>query len=435
MNVQVENLPNCITTLRVEVEPEKVNKAWETIASDYVRHARLPGYRPGKAPRKVVEKKFEKQIREELQKQLLSESCRAAITENKLRVLSLADVDDVEIGEDKTMRFTATLVTSPEFEIPEYKNIPVTVKSSDVTDAEVEESIENLRNQAADFKDIAERGLQMEDFAVVDYAGTIEGRPVHEVFPKAGQPLSGNHDFWLRLTPESFFPGFSEQLLGAKAGDVREFDIDVPADFAVAELGGQKIHYVVTIKGLKEKQLPELNDEFAAKIAPGKTVAELRELAKIEIQHQKNQEADRDRKSQIMSYLLSRVECELPQNLVQNETRRIFSEIVRENQSRGIADEVLKEKEKDLAGAAAQSARERLKGTFILVRIAEVEKISLTREEFQQRIAGMAARYGVAQDKMLKELEKRQAIEQIQEEILTGKVLDFLNSNASVQAA
>ncbi|MEA3186233.1 MAG: trigger factor, partial [Chthoniobacter sp.] len=394
MNVQVENLPHCITTLRVEVEPEKVTKAWDHIASDYARHARIPGYRPGKAPRKIIEKKFEKQIREELQKQVLSESCREAINEKKLRVLSLAEVEEVEIADDRTMRFTATLVTAPEFEMPDYKNIAVTVKPAEVTDAEVDAAIENLRNQSADFTDIAERGLQMDDFAVVDYTGTIDGKAVHELFPKAGKPLSGNNDFWIRLTPESFFPGFSEQLIGGTLGEAREFDIDVPADFAVTEMAGQKIHYAVTVKGLKQKQLPELTDEFAAKIAPGKNVAELREIAKTELEREKASQAENDKRNQIVTQLLAKVECELPQNLVQNETRRILADIVRENQARGVADELIRENEKDLVGSAAQSARDRLKSTFILLRIAEAEKISVTKEEYQQRIAALAGRYG-----------------------------------------
>src|ERR1700677_3676305 len=114
MNVEVENLPNCITTLRVEVPAEKVSKTWDTVTQDYTHYAKIPGYRPGKAPRTVIENKFKKEIRQEVEKKLLSESCREAISEKKLRVISLADVQDVEIGDDKTMRFTATLVTAPE---------------------------------------------------------------------------------------------------------------------------------------------------------------------------------------------------------------------------------------------------------------------------------------------------------------------------------
>lgn len=435
MNVEVENLPHCVTTLRVEVPPEKVSAAWENIAKDYARYAKLPGYRPGKAPRAIVEKKFQKEIRDELQKRLLNESTREAITEKNLRVLSVTNVEDLEIGDDKTMRFTATLVTAPEFELPDYKAISVEVKPNEVTEDEINLAVENLRNQYADFTDILDRGLQMDDFAVIDYTGAIDGKPVHEVFPKAGKPLSGNKDFWIRLTPESFFPGFSDALLGAKPGESHEFDIEVPQDFAVEEMRGQKIHYAVTIKGVKEKQLPELTDEFAAKVIEGKNLGEMREIVKDELQRGKTTENENAKRSQIMTQLLSKVECELPEGMVRSETRRILAEIVRENQTRGVADEVLKENEKDLIGSASQSARDRLKGTFILIRIAEAEKISVTREELQQRIAAMAARYGMSFDKMLKELEKREALDSVNEEILTGKVLDFLSSNVSVQNA
>lgn len=435
MNVEVENLPNCITTLRVEVPPDKVSQAYETIARDYTHYAKIPGYRPGKAPRSVVENKFKKQIREELEKKLLSESCREAIHEKKLRVISLAEVRDVEIGNDRTMRFIATLVTQPEFELPDYKAIPVQLSSTDVTAQEIEDSLHTLREQYAEFTDAPDRALAMDDFAVIDYTGTIGGKPVHEVAPKAAKRLSVNNDFWIRLTPEAFLKGFSENLVGAKAGESRTFDAEVPADFPVKELAGEKITYAVTVKGLKEKKLPELNDEFAAKVIGGKTLAGLRETVKSELERQKKTDMDRDRKNQIMSYLLSKIECELPVNLVRRETKRILSDIVRENQSRGIADEALKESEKELVETATKGARARLRGTFVLLRIAEQENIKVTKEEFNARIGFLAAQYRMSREKLLKELSDRNALDQIQEELVTAKALDFLAFDANVQAA
>jgi trigger factor len=435
MNVEVENLPNCLTTLRVELPPEKVSQTWDKIAREYTQYAKLPGYRPGKAPRTVVENKFKKEIREELQKQLLSESCREAISEKKLRVISLAEVQDVEFGDDKTMRFTATLVTQPEFELPDYKSIAVQLKPTDVTEQEIDDSLNNLRDQYADFSDVTDRPLALDDFAVIDYTGTIDGKPVSEVAPKAGKPLSGNTDFWIKLTPEAFFKGFADNLVGAAIGESRTFDIGVPADFPVTELAGQKITYAVTVKNLKAKNLPELNDEFAGKVVEGKTLAELRDLAKSEIEAQKKHASERDKRDQIMHYLLSKVECELPANLVRSETQRILADIVRENQNRGISDEMLKGNEKEIVDNAAKGARERLRGSFVLLRIAEQENIKITKEEFDERIDLMASRYQMPREKLLKELSNRGALDQVQEEILTGKTLDFLASNASVQAA
>src|SRR5580658_5168018 len=134
MNVQVDALPNCLATLRVEVPPEKVTAARDGIVGDYTSQAKLPGYRPGKAPRAVVERKFQKEIREELERKLLSESTRAAISEKKLRVLQVQNVEDVEFAADQSLHFTATVVTAPDFELPEYRNIPVTVPPEEVSE-------------------------------------------------------------------------------------------------------------------------------------------------------------------------------------------------------------------------------------------------------------------------------------------------------------
>jgi trigger factor len=325
------------------------------------------------------------------------------------------------------------LVTHPEFQLPVYKGLVVPLQSTEVEEKEIDDSLNHLREQAADFTDITEdRGAQMEDFLVIDYRGTIDGKPVSETVPKAGKPLSGNDDFWIRMTPEAFFPGFSDALLGARSGEKRSFDIEVPAEFPVEGLPGQKIHYDVTVKEIKTKILPELNDAFAETVAKGKTLAELRELAREEITRRKKSDVEEAKRGEIMRQLLSQVECELPVDMVRSETRRILTDIVRENQSRGIADEVLKENEQQILGSAAQNARERLKGTFILLRVAEAEGIKPTQEEFNLRIAELAARYEMKADKLLKKLDERNALDQIMEEILTAKVLDFLAASASV---
>jgi len=431
MNVVVEPLPNCLATLKVELEPERVEKAKAQLVQEFGEHARIPGYRPGKAPRAVIERKFKKQIREELEGKLFREAAREAIEERKLRVLRIASVEELELGDDR-MSFTATLITHPEFELPDYKGLTVEMKGAAVTDQDVEAAIAEMRDQSADFVDIAARGAQMGDYVVVDYEGTISGAPVHEQFPKAGKPLTTNTDFWIKMTEEAFFPGYCGHLVDARAGDTREFDIVVPADFPVEGMPGTTIHYRVTIKALKEKVLPELDDTFADSIAKGKTMVQLRELAKEELARERASEAEADKRAQVMKTLLARVECELPASMVRNETQRILADIVKENQARGVTDDVLKENEKQLVGMASQNARERLKGTFILLRVAEQEGIRATREELLGRVATLAQRAQMPFEKMLRELEKRNALEQIQEEIITAKTLDFLVSNASV---
>ena len=433
MNVEFETLPNCLATLKISVAPDAVKKTMSEVGSNYTKYAKLPGFRAGKAPRSVIERKFSKEIKEEVTKQVLSDGCREAIKDKGLRVLQLSEVEDVVWGDDSSLQFRATLILHPQFDLPDYKGIPVTVPSAEVTEAEIDEAIENLRDQQADFPDVEPaRPAAMEDFVVVDYDGTIDGEPVHVKFPKAGKPLSHNVDFWIKMTDEAFFPGFCEKLVGTDIGETREFDITVPSDFPVEGMPGVVVHYKVTLKGLKTRTLPALDDTFAASIAEGKSLNELRIMAREELQRQKHGSIDAAKRNGVMSALLAKVECELPTAMVRNQTQSILQEIVRENQTRGVAEEVIKEHEKDLVGSAAQSARDRIKGTFVLLRIAEQEKIQVTESELRARINGMARKYQMPFDKMLKELQKRGAIDQISEEILSAKTLDFVAKEATV---
>src|SRR5215218_2482882 len=185
MKIEVETQPHSVATLRIELPPEEVRKEWDSIANNYARYARIPGYRPGKAPKPVVEKKFRKEIQDELTKKLVSKSYHEAIAEKQLRVISLTNLEDVEFGDDRSMRFRATVVTAPEFELPDYKAIPVEVPSDEVAEEEVNQAIERLREQAADFADVTDRGLQMEDFAVIDFEGAVDGVPMSELAPNA----------------------------------------------------------------------------------------------------------------------------------------------------------------------------------------------------------------------------------------------------------
>src|SRR5437870_5266146 len=173
MKVEVETQPGSVSTLQIELPPEEVSKEWDSIANSFARLAKIPGYRPGKAPRTVIEKRFRKQIQEELTKKLVSKSYHEAIEQQQLRVASLANIEDVQLGEDKSMRFRATVVTAPDFELPDYKHIPAQVPDTKVSDAEVDESLERLRDQSADFVDVPERGLEMNDFAVLDFEGSV----------------------------------------------------------------------------------------------------------------------------------------------------------------------------------------------------------------------------------------------------------------------
>src|SRR5438477_9328956 len=393
MKVEVEKQPGSVSTLQIELPPEEVSKEWDAIAIGFARFAKIPGYRPGKAPRAVIEKRFRKEIQDELTKKLVSKSYHEAIEQEKLRVASLANIEDVQLGEDKSMRFRATVVTAPEFELPEYKNIPVQLPETTVTEEEVEAALERLRDQAADFTDVTDRELAMGDFAVIDFTGAIDGISISEIVPEASKNLHGGKKFWLHLAPENFLPQFCEQIVGMKPGDTRSVQVLFPADFPVADLAGKKADYAVTLNEIKEKVLPAVDDAFAAKLLPGKTLADLRHTIEHDLEHEKEQEVERAKEAQIVKYLQEKIQFDLPPSLLRNETKRALAELVQRNRARGIPDEMLKDKEKELIETAASVAHHRLKTNFILERIAEQEKIEVRREDIDLRIRQEAQRY------------------------------------------
>jgi trigger factor len=433
MKVELENQTPGVATLRIELPAEDVRKEWDAIAQNYSRYARIPGYRPGKAPKQVIEKKFRKEIQDELTKALVSKSYHEAIAEKQLKVVSLTDVGDVEFGDDKSMRFRATVVTAPEFELPEYKNIPAELPVTTVNESEVDTAIERLRDQTADFVDVGDRELAMGDFAVLDFTGAIDGVAISDIVPEASKNLHGGKKFWLHLAPENFLPKFCEQIIGMKAGDTRSVQVEFPADFPVTELGGKKADYAVTLTEIKEKVLPAIDDAFAAKIMPEKTLAELRHAIEHNLEHEKEHEVERAKEQQIVKFLHERISFDLPPPLLKNETRRALNELVHRNRERGVPDELLKGKEKELIEGAGSLAAHRLKTNFILHRIAEAEKIEVTREEIDEAIRTQAAHYNVSVEKMRKELEENDRISGLAEEILLGKTLDFLKANVSVE--
>src|SRR6201982_480457 len=256
MKVEVEKQPGSVSTLQIEVPPEEVSKEWNAIANSVARFAKIPGYRPGKAPRAVIEKRFRKEIQDELTKKLVSKSYHEAIEQEQLRVASLANIEDVQLGENKSMRFRATVVTVPEFELPEYKNIVGLLPETTVSERAIDASLERLRDQSADFVDVPERGLEMGDFAVIDFEGSSEGKPIREIAPQASKNLHGGKKFWLRLAPDNFLPKFSEQMAGQKAGEIRTITVDFATDFPVKELAGKQAKYSVTVREIKQKLVP-----------------------------------------------------------------------------------------------------------------------------------------------------------------------------------
>ncbi len=263
VNITVENLAPCKKLLRVELDAKAVDETFDAVTKDFQKQAALPGFRPGKAPRALVLKKYEADIKDEVKRKLIGDHYRKALDEKKIHVIGYPDIEEIQFGRGQNLQFAATIETSPEFPMPEYKGLPAKREIKSVTDADVERALGLLAQQHVKFETVA-RELKPGDIAVVNYSGACDGKPITDTAPTA-KGLTEQKNFWVDAAPDSFIPGFADQLVGAKAGDKRTVNVDFPADFVTKELAGKKGVFEVEIVEVKEKVLPPIDDEFAKK--------------------------------------------------------------------------------------------------------------------------------------------------------------------------
>jgi trigger factor len=417
--------------VRIEVDQETVDGAFDRSTAEFQREVRFPGFRPGKAPREVVRRTYAKQIEEEVKRRLISENYRKAITEQKLRVVGSPDIEEIQFGHGQALQFAATIETTPEFELPEYKGITVKRELQCVTDADVERAVGILRERQASYKDLS-RAVQKGDFVVVNYTGASEGKPLTELAPTL-RGLSHQEKFWLHVTePDPFIPGFSEQLVGAQAGEHRTVTVDFPAEFVAPQLAGKKGVYEVDVLQVKEKALPELTDDFA-KAYGAESLEKLREGVRRDLQHELEYKQRRSLRNQLIQTLLNQTKFDLPESIVLGETRNVIYDIVRENQERGVTKEAIDQQKDEIYNAASNSAKDRVRAGFILSRIAEKEGITVTDREVSERVLQLAEQNHIRPEKLVKQLQERNGIAEIQDQIMTSKVLDFLQQNARIE--
>src|SRR3954470_23358833 len=269
--------------MRVEVESQKVDETFESITKDFQKQAALPGFRPGKAPRDMVLRKYEKDIQDEVKRKLISDCYKKAVEEQKLDVLGYPDIEEIQFNRGQPLQFAATVETAPEFELPEYKGLPIQREVASIAAEDLNRALDALREPKVSFKP-ADRAVKQGDIAVVNYKGTVEGKPITEIAPTA-QGLTEKQGFWIDVPSKSFIPGFAEQLVGTKAGEKKTVNVDFPADFVTPQLAGKKGVYEVEIVEVKEKVLPALDDEFA-KSYGAENIEKLKEGVQRDLQNE-----------------------------------------------------------------------------------------------------------------------------------------------------
>ncbi len=429
MNVSVENLAPCKKLVRVELDATAVNTAFDAVTKDYQKQAALPGFRPGKAPLPMVVKKYDAEIKDEAKRKLIGDAYRKAIDEQKLQVVGYPDIEEVQFGRGQSLQFTATIETAPDFQLPEYKGLPATLETKSVTDADVERALDLLRGQHANYNTVA-RPLASGDIAVVNYTGTCEGKVITELAPTA-KGLTEQKNFWVETTEGKFIPGFAEQLIGASASDKRTVNVDFPADFVTKELQGKKGVYEVELVEVKEKSLPTLDDELAKKFG-AENLDALKVGVRADLENELKYSRSKNLRGQLVRALLGKVNFDLPESAVANETRNVVYDLVRQNTQRGIARELIENQKDEIYAMAAGNAKERVKLAFVVGRIAEQEKIQASQEDVIKRAQQLAMMYQTPFEQFIKDLQKRNGVNELYEQVLHEKVLELLEKNAII---
>jgi trigger factor len=406
MNIVVEKQPKCIATLNVEVPAAYVAAKREKIASTYASQAKIAGFRPGKAPKAVIQKRFGKQISEELTEALFGEACDQALEKENLKVLDFGFPDNLNERPDGSIAFETKLILAPEITLPEYKGIEVKAPSPEITDAELDVQLQNLRERLAEFEDVTGRALQGDDIAIVDFTTTLDGQPLTDAIGEKGQYLAKRENHWLPVKEGAFLPGYAMQLVGMNEADEKAVTITLGEDFPFEELRGKEITLQTTLRGIKASKLPELNDEFAAKLLPGKTLDELKEIIRGNMAGEKEKQI--------------------------GETQSQADSLVAEGSKQGASEEEMMERQEEIFSVATQRAVTNLRTNFLLSEIATAEKITVPDADLLAHISRIAESRKEPIKKVIKDLQRTRRIQPIRNSLLIGRTIDFLVEHAKV---
>ncbi|CAF0703595.1 trigger factor [Candidatus Methylacidithermus pantelleriae] len=430
LTVAIEEVSSCRKRLRIEIPPDQVQKEWKRIAKEFATTVRLPGFRQGKAPQEIVEKRFGKEITQELQNRLIPKAYQEVIQSRRIPVVRAVQAEEIEFSPGGSLSFSAIVDCVPQFPLPAWKGLSMPYVSVEVKEEEVDKALEKLLQKKATLIEVSDRPARRGDFALVSLEGRIGGVPVGQVLTLPRDYTVGR--LWIWLQPDVFAPGFPEGIEGMKIGEKRVIPVRFPEDWRVVALRGKEVEYSVELLALKEPMLPAWTEELAQELA-GVSLSELRDHIRGKLQKEKEAQAEALQKRYLLSHLLQMVECELPESLVEARTRERISEILLENQERGVPIEVLEEKKREIFSHALRNARDTVKMEFLFQRIAEAEGIEVEPAELDEEIRRLAQAYGVEARELAKKILNTGAAEELRKRLLFHKVLDRVWMEARIE--
>ena len=434
MNIEIKDVSETRKSLVVALDQSEVTAEHQATVAEFSKMARLPGFRPGKAPAALVLKHYGKEIGDEFKQKVVSKAYRSGLEQAKLDVMSLTGVEPGEIEATKAATVTFTLDVRPTFTVPEYAGIATEVLPIEATEAEVDQVIESIRAERADFK-VAERAAQKGDYVKLAYEGTIDGKPILEIAPDK-QIYGKVPQTWEEVDgeQEGLIPGLGKQLAGLKAGDKKTVTVAFAADFAaVPALAGKSADYAVDVQEIRERILPPLDEEFF-KAQQVENIETLKTKIQSSLKARKEQTNRQAQRRQVSEAISAKVEFAVPESMVEGETQNVLRNFIEENMRRGVPQEQFEKDKKELFESAKKAAIGRVKTQLILARIAEQEKITVTEKDIDAFIYREAMMNNARPDKLVKDLSKdRERLRSVQQSIIFDKTLDLLVSKATVK--
>ncbi len=409
----------CKHSIEVSVPVEIINQETEKVAGDFQKKVRMPGFRPGKAPLSMVRKNFEPDIRQKVMETLIPKYLDKQLAEEQLKVVSRPDVSDVHFKPGEPMVFKAEFEVAPEFELGEYRDVEVPYAEPTVSEEDVDNRLIEMREQRATYANVDPRPLEDGDFAVLSLESTSG----------VAEPVKSD-EMMLELGAKDTMPAFTEGLRGASPGDEKDLEVTYPEDYSPEKLAGKTVMFHVQVKGVRKKELPELNDEFAQDLGDYRTVAELREAIRKSIFHQREFEAQQVAKNKIIDKMVDAHSFPIPQVYVDRQIETRVSQRLEQLASEGMDISQFKPDWQKLREAQGEQAKREVMASLLLGRVAERESIHATQDEVDKQVEQVARQQRQPLPLARKRLEENGGMSRIANHIATEKTLSFLFEHA-----
>ncbi len=425
MSLQVEKLDNGMAKLTIEVPAEELDKAIEVAYQKNKNRISIPGFRKGKAPRKMIEQMYGKEVfYDDAANELVPGAYEKALEECTEDIVSAPKIVIEQVEAGKPFIFTALVALKPEVTLGTYKGVKVDAMDLTVTDEEVDAAIAREQDSNARTINVEDRAVKDGDMTVIDFEGFVDG-----VAFEGGK----GENYPLTIGSGQFIPGFEEALIGAELNKEVDVNVTFPEDYQAEELAGKPAVFKCTVKEIKEKQLPELDDEFASEVSEFDTMAEYRADVKKNLEERKLSAAKDAKEEAVIEAIIADAKMDIPEAMVETQQRQMVEEFAQRIQSQGLSMEQYMQ----FTGATPEmlieqvkpQAMKRIQSRLVLEAVVAAEKIEATDADFEEEVKLMAEAYQMEEDKV-KELLGENGAKQVKEDICIKKAVQFVVENA-----